>query len=315
MILKYFFRWINALVVFMIFTFSIQEIFAFGAFSLDTAREQNLAYQQKLAQKKQLPHPSLQKKPTDSTTESVRTFSYKTLKNTGNIKIYKAKESPIFVQEINLDRKTQIKSLLPKAVSYNQKINNGEPEFERKNIKEFVNFTSKNLTSLINGQFFNGHTNPTMLSFGLKSDGEIQTVGADNRGRTKKILTIINGHIKTLPYSWKNFSERSGKFAIVGFDFAVPNRSNSRVGRTYLCPKNPNARGSSHTLLSLVAQEITEKEALQELTKYGCRQEGIVKLDGGGSSRFYYQGDTMYGFSKGKPDFRKIPHMIGFFEK
>ncbi|PID83866.1 hypothetical protein CSB09_03930 [Candidatus Gracilibacteria bacterium] len=244
-----------------------------------------------------------------------RIFSYTKIKKDGNIKIYKAREAEIFIQEIKLIGKTHIKSLLTKPISWNKDINEGEPEFERKNMKGFLKLAQGNPTSIINGQFFNGNTNPTTLSFGLKSDGEIKSVGADNRGRQKKILTIINRHIKTLPYSWENFSKKTGAFALVGFDFNIPNRSKSRVGRNYLCPKNVNARNTSHTLVSLFGQEMTDEEGLQELKKYGCKKENIIKLDGGGSARFWHKNTALFGFSKDKPDYRTIPHMIGFYEK
>lgn len=152
--------------------------------------------------------------------------------------------------------------------------------------------------SLINGQFFDPRSTPTRLSFGLKMDGEIRTVGADNGNKRKNIL-LIREHIAEIqPYtSWENLRDANADFAMVNLSLLQPHYRNSNIGRTYICLKNPNHENQSSTLLIFTAQSMNERNMENELLRQGCTYNSSTKLDSSGSTRLWHGGVEHYGAS------------------
>lgn len=240
-------------------------------------------------------------------------FTYQTVFTGQSTTLKKADQANLYIQEIDLTKGAQVTSALEVA-SYNEKT--GEPQFVKKNVNEALSSLTFTPTTLINGQFFNPLTQPSELSFGLKSDGIIRTAGADNGTKAKNILHIGNGFSEVLPYSWANLEATTGSFAIGNLSTASRHYATSSIGRTYMCVANPDSNNRSSKLLVAVAESMTEGMLENEIYKMGCTPRSTAKLDSSGSSRIWYNGNSMYGVShKGDPDGRKIPHYIAIYDK
>lgn len=239
-------------------------------------------------------------------------LTYHTVFSGSAIRIQKSHETNLWIQEAALDRGVVVTSALETA-SYNEAT--GEPQFTKKSIAEVLASTKNMPTSLINGQFFNARTQPSELSFGLKSDGIIFSAGADNRKERKHILHIRDGIAEILPYSWKYLEGTIGDFAMVNLTLANRRYTDEAIGRTYMCLKNPDAKNRSSTLLTFVAEAMSESALEHEIMKHGCEKNTTSKLDSSGSTRLWFSGKSIYGHAhKGEADRRKIPHSLLFYD-
>lgn len=239
-------------------------------------------------------------------------YIYETVYSGAAISVKKAIGSEFYIQDVDFSKGASVSSALEVA-SYDPKT--GEPEFVKQNMKNALNSFLRTPTTMINGQFFSMTTQPSQLSFNLKSDGIIRTAGADDRGESKNILRIADDYAEIVPYSWKNLEATTGSFAMGNFTTKTPKYKNESIGRTYICTPNVDKNNHSSRILVFTAQAITEGLLENEIYKHGCTPKTTSKLDSSGSTRLYYNGKTMYGNShNGTPDYRLIPHYIAFFD-
>lgn len=112
------------------------SVFALKMPSLTTVMQENAMQQEAKNTTKTLPKKeTVPVSPVEPQKEEdlPRSFTYQAIKTDGNIHIFKAEESDIFVQKITLKGNNQIQSLLPDPTGFNK--NTGEPQFERQNIQ------------------------------------------------------------------------------------------------------------------------------------------------------------------------------------
>lgn len=170
--------------------------------------------------------------------------------------------------------------------------------------------------SMINGQFFDPRATPTRLSFGLKVDGVIRTVGADNGRARKNILIIDDTGAQIIPYtSWLDINNARGNMVMVNLSANAPHYPNSYIGRTTLCLANPDEENRSSRLIIFTAVAMDEVTLEREALRHGCRVSSITKFDSSGSTRLWTPGGVIYGNGhKGNPDYRRIPHAIAIYD-
>lgn len=218
-------------------------------------------------------------------------LTYYSVYSGSSISIKKSYEVPLWIQEVSLDKGARVESI-QEAISYNEKT--GEPQFIKRSISETLRTLPIAPTSLINGQFFNPRTNPSELSFGLKSDGIVRTAGADNRNERKNILHVTGGIAEVLPYSWKNLEKTNGNFAMVNLTTEQNHYKNELIGRTYMCLKNPDKFNRSSTILVFIAQAMNKTLIEKEILRHGCTRKSTSQLDSSGSTRLYFQGNFIF---------------------
>ncbi|MBP6981441.1 hypothetical protein KBB25_01550 [Candidatus Gracilibacteria bacterium] len=239
--------------------------------------------------------------------------NYLTVASGSAITLYKHNNSELYIEKVDLSKGAYLKSL-GQATEWDG--TTGEPLFPKMNISDTLESLADTPFSLINGQFFDPKRNPTPLSFGLKVDGEVKTAGADNRNEKKNILTFSGDIAQIIPYSWENLRDTKGYLSFVNFSVEQKHHRYEEIGRTYICLAHPDRSNRSSELIIMVAKSINEIFAEKELLRFGCTRESISKLDSSGSSRLWYRDGTIYGNAHhGDPDARKIPNMIGIWDK
>jgi hypothetical protein len=192
----------------------------------------------------------------------------------------------------------------------------GEPLFRKSSLTEQWKNTKNNPFSIINGQFFDPRKSATPLSFWLKVNNTILTAGADNRDEAKNIFTLKNGMAQILPYSWDNFQNQTGDFAMVNLSLSQKHYHDEIIGRTYICIPHVENNTPGKEVLIFTALAAHEWSVEARLIDWWCRAENSTKLDSSGSSRLALSGDEyIYGHShRGIPDYRKIPHAIAIYD-
>ncbi len=239
-------------------------------------------------------------------------YSYHTVQRGNAIILSKYDTIDLWVQEIQLNKWWKLESIL--TLSWFDQWN-WEPLFEKKILSEVKNSIKNTPFSLINGQFFDPKREITPLSFWIKVDGIIQTAGADNRNESKNILILEKNKAKIIPYSWENFRDAPGYFAMVNLSLETSYYRDDYIGRTYICLKNPNTDNESSTVLVFTAVSISEPRIEKELFRWWCLLHSSSKLDSSWSTRLWVNGQNIYWYShRGNPDYRKIPHSIAIYD-
>lgn len=226
---------------------------------------------------------------------------------------YKYDTVDIWVQEVDLAKGARIDSII-NQYGYDNDL--AEPLFAKRSLKDQVNSLVSTPFSVINGQFFNPGREATTLSFGLKTQGNVMTAGADNGTKRKNIFSIAGTTASVLPYSWENLNNESASFALVNLTTATPHYSNESLGRTYICIANPDINNSSSKFLIWTAVAANELTIESEMYRWGCTASSVAKLDSSGSTRLYLGGKYYYGNAhKGVPDYRTTPHAIVIYDR
>lgn len=248
--IKIFLKIFAVFVFFIIFSarVSAQELLVPSLSDTLLKNQKMLEENAKNAEKANIPSLSPQFTPADN-------FSYETIYSGSAIVIKKALGTELYVQDVNFASGAYVASSLEVA-AYNEET--GEPQFVKKNPTEAKRVFLREPTFMINGQFFNPATQPSELSFSLKTDGEIRTAGADDRGESKNILHIASDFAEILPYSWKNLVATTGSFAMGNLSTRVPKYKDENIGRTYICTPDVDAKNRSSRVLVFVARAMSE---------------------------------------------------------
>lgn len=245
-------------------------------------------------------------------TSSELILSYHTIKMSRSITISRYDNIELWVQEIDLTKWWYIKSVL--TLGWYDEVS-GEPLFQRKKLSEVKSGLDDNPVSIINGQFFDPKRSITPLSFGIKTDWVVRTAWADNRNESKNILILEKNMAKIIPYSWENLRDAPWYFALVNLTLEKPQYPNEKIGRTYICLKNPDINNQSSQLMIFTATAMTESLIESELIRWGCTKSTSAKLDSSWSTRLWIGEDYIYGKShKGYPDYRSVPHSIAIYD-
>ena len=171
--------------------------------------------------------------------------------------------------------------------------------------------------AVINGQFFNKDMNPTTLSFGLKSNGDIihSEIATDPSDAKKKLRTLtINYTGKASVHDYANHNliyKLDNKEAIVGLS---PDENMSGIfpiGRNYMVVKENTDDKSTSSLYLFVARYMNQIGMERKIESWGLSLDNSIMMDGSGSSQLKTNKISYYGgTSKVKPDYRSLPNVI-----
>lgn len=166
--------------------------------------------------------------------------------------------------------------------------------------------------SVTNGQFFGSR--PLQLAFPLKADGIIYSGGYAGLGEypgEKQMLIIEGQQAQILPFPEVGYPENPLFSPIpnllVGLDEGADKGIKRAVGRTFIGVGDRNQDGTSETLWIFNSPAATQLRAARVLRALGA--QGIMMLDGGGSTQLWVQGVERLSSSDASP--RAIPHSLG----
>lgn len=106
--------------------------------------------------------PRTQSGSTNATGSTDIPLTYRTLQSLPSITISRANEADLWIQELDLTKGARLSSTLTLG-GYDPE--NGEPLFQKKNLKDILTEQGTPPTSIINGQFFDPQKELTPLSF------------------------------------------------------------------------------------------------------------------------------------------------------
>lgn len=231
------------------------------------------------------------------------------VENYKNVKIYRKSGENTYVQLVDMVQGGHVR-----LFQYQGTPSGGFNTYWKGDINYWWNQDSDNRkVSVINGQFFNMTTDPTVLSFGLKSGGVIEP-GGDNGADPDYPHKQINFAAQwpwVSNWTTNSLSSSPNANAIVGLDRRTNKSSaDSSKGRTYLCAKPyfSKALNQNTTLLVVYSSDAkSQPQADVDLNNWGCPLENTVMMDGGGSSKL----KTLGGKAPFVPDdSRKVPQAI-----
>jgi hypothetical protein len=166
--------------------------------------------------------------------------------------------------------------------------------------------------SVTNGQFFGSQ--PLQLAFPLKADGIIYSGGYAGLGEypgEKQMLMIQGQQAQILPFPEVGYPENPLFSPIpnllVGLDEWADKGIKRAVGRTFIGVGDRNQDGISETLWIFNSSAATQLRAARVLRALGA--DGVMMLDGGGSTQLVVQGVDRLRSSDRSP--RAIPHSLG----
>ncbi|KPQ35491.1 MAG: putative periplasmic protein (DUF2233) [Phormidium sp. OSCR] len=166
--------------------------------------------------------------------------------------------------------------------------------------------------SVTNGQFFGSE--PVQLAFPLKAEGIIYSGGYAGLGEypgEKQMLIIQGQQAQILPFPEVGYPENPLFSPIpnllVGLDEWADKGIKRAVGRTFVGVGDRNQDGISETLWIFNSPEATQLRASRVLRALGA--DGVMMLDGGGSTQLWVQGVERLSSSDSSP--RAIPHSLG----
>ena len=245
--------------------------------------------------------------------ENTPALEWEMIKKWKSIEVFQNGTWMVFVQKISLSSGATVGSIF-EFHSYDS--NTGEPLYERfaprDELKKYVSIPF----SYINGQVFDPKRAQTPFSFGFKLRNTILTAWADNRNENKTIFSYSQSGARMIPYSWESFQAENADFALVNLTLDDSNEDNKYMGRTYICITQPNNLGYSKQILTFSFQVATEPYAQDVMYSWGCEKKNISKLDSSGSSVFGLGNSLYAGYShKWKPDYRKLPQIITFYDE
>jgi hypothetical protein len=179
----------------------------------------------------------------------------------------------------------------------------------------------QNKKTMVNGQFFAYmnippfQINPTTLSFGVKSNGNLLTPGADNTAypaTSMRQLEITSGVGATV-LSWNQARLNPGgspaQNIIVGLHpspSVVTNKSpTANTGRMLMCTK---PQSGAPWVYILSAASITQQAALTYANNWQCTESSTVMMDGSGSAQLQTVNSGLL-----LPGNRSLPQVIAIY--
>jgi hypothetical protein len=245
--------------------------------------------------------------------ENTPAIEWQMIKKGKAIEVFQNSTGMVFVQKINLNSGATVGSIF-EFHSYDA--TSGEPLYERFAPREVLKNFAHIPFSYINGQFFDPQRTYTPFSFGFKLKNTILTAWADNRDEKKTIFSYSRTGARMIPYTWLAFQWENADFALVNLTLDNSNEDDKYMGRTYICVIQPDAYGYSKHIMTFSFLRATELYAQDTMYSWGCDKRNISKLDSSGSSVFGLGNSHYAGYShKWKPDYRKLPQIITFYDE
>ena len=225
--------------------------------------------------------------------------------STTNVLIYKKTKVSAYMQIVDVKGGARIEFSSPKIV-WDTK---GIPTFTRYPLLTHWNNLSSPV-SIVNGQFFDPNKSPaTTLSFAVKSNGSILTLGQDKNSFDPKFppqqLEITRGS-GAFVQTWNEYRIKEVSKAqniIVGLhpNDSTKGPSTSR-GRTAFC-----TNGKWVFIGTYVAE--TQSNVVKDLQTWGCAKENVVIFDGGGSTQLKTNSFEISG------DKRLLPQVVAVYDR
>jgi len=214
----------------------------------------------------------------------------------------------IYVQRINM-KYVDVKLIQP--------IKSGE-YFAKSSLVNYWNILSGgvNALSISNGGFFEDlQSSTTKLSFPLKVDGTILTMGASTDYLYDRKMVVFKNVCASgykcalvMNYSYNSFNSSSYPNAIVGLDPYVNKSSVYPIGRTFV---GVDVSNSSNPIMYIVhGTQATQSEMRSIMYDLDVYDNAMVMFDGSGSSQLAFGNTKVYGYSGGSPDKREIPQLF-----
>lgn len=227
--------------------------------------------------------------------------------NKTNVRIYQKGSDQTYIQVVDVKGGAKVRFSHPGII-------NGNPlTFYRYTLDELWSFIpypdTLRLASMVNGQYFNTNTDPTILSFGVRANSSLLTLGITEVISKKQIEFYDGSGVYVSGVNTSRLTNGPAQNIIVGLDPSVSKNASFPIGRMYMCSKvNPSAGASpSQWLVILSAQWQTQATALANITSWGCDINSIVMFDGSGSSQLKTTGGIRMS---GNLENRDIPQAI-----
>lgn len=223
--------------------------------------------------------------------------------STTNVRIYKKTNLSAYMQVVDIKSGARIEFSTPKVIWDKKR---GIPTATKYPLLTHWNYLSSPV-SIVNGQFFDPNKDPTTLSFAVKSNGSILTLGQDKNSYDSKYspqqMEITSG-AGAYVQQWSEYRiqyESKAPNIIVGLH---PNDStkgpSTAKGRTALC-----TNGKWIFIGTYVAE--TQSNVVKDLQTWGCAKESVVVFDGGGSTQLKTSAFEITG------DRRLLPQVVAVY--
>ncbi len=186
----------------------------------------------------------------------------------------------------------------PSGTNYDMKVKRyGLGEFWNRAVNQ--NTSSRKAAVVINGTFFNPGVNPTGISFGLKADYWIMSLGFDRYNYGDKVRTFAfdtsygSSSIQTYNPNYGSIFWGGTPNVIGGLDITANKEPSVVKQRTFVGVRNDNypADDRSETIIFFASRYATQDRAAGVLGSFGAGSK--MMLDGGSSTSMYVNGQEV----------------------
>ena len=183
----------------------------------------------------------------------------------------------------------------PSGTNYDMKVKRyGLSEFWNRAVRQ--NTTSRKAAVVINGTFFYPLANPSGISYGLKADYWIMSLGFD------RYASAYSGKIRTFAFDTKYGSSSIQPYypddgsifwggipnVVGGLDPTADKQPSVSKQRTFVGVRDDNRDGHSETIIFFASRYATQSRAASVLGSFGAGSK--MMLDGGSSTSMYVNG-------------------------
>lgn len=186
----------------------------------------------------------------------------------------------------------------PSGTNYDMKVQRyGLSEFWNRAVRQ--NTSSRKAAVVINGTFFNPGVNPAGISYGLKADYWIMSLGFDRyasaySGKVRTFALDTNyGSSSIQPYYPDDGSIFWGGVPNVvgGLDPTADKQPSVSKQRTFVGVRDDNSDTRSETIIFFASKYATQSRAASVLGSFGAGSK--MMLDGGSSTSMYVNGQQV----------------------
>lgn len=186
----------------------------------------------------------------------------------------------------------------PSGTNYDMKVKRYKlSEFWNRAVRQ--NTTSRKAAVVINGTFFYPVDNPTGISYGLKADYWIMSLGFDRYAAT------YSGKVRTFAFdtqygssSIQAYNPNDGSIfwggtpnVVGGLDTTADKQPSVSKQRTFVGVRDDNGDTRSETIIFFASQYATQSRAASVLESFGAGSK--MMLDGGSSTSMYVNGQEV----------------------
>jgi hypothetical protein len=186
----------------------------------------------------------------------------------------------------------------PSGTNYDMKVRRyGLSEFWNRAVR--LNTTYRKAAVVINGTFFYPFDNPTGISYGLKADYWIMSLGFD------RYATAYSGKVRTFAFdtqygssSIQSYNPDDGSIfwsgtpnVVGGLDPTADKQPSVSKQRTFVGVRDDNVDTRSETIIFFASKYASQARAVSVLDSFGAGSK--MMLDGGSSTSMYVNGQEV----------------------